>query len=100
MDVSLAGRDALCSPEGPGLEGPGLEGPGPEGLCKGRFHADYLTDAIDYSALRAGDVVTVDGTRILITRVGKPCHPGCALAESGRECRLRSRCAFGQLWQE
>jgi hypothetical protein len=68
----------------------------PEGLCCGRFKADYETTDLDYDALLPGQCVTVDGHAVILTRIGKNCHPECPLVKSGRVCALKNRCAFGR----
>lgn len=69
----------------------------PEGLCSARFRADILTTDVDYESLRAGDVVHVDGRALTITRVGKSCHPECALVRQGKLCGLKNNCAFAEM---
>ena len=68
----------------------------PEGLCSMKFTADYETADVDYSALRPGDMIRVGGRAIVITAVGKGCHPACSLLRAGRTCRLKNNCAFGR----
>ena len=72
----------------------------PEGLCSAKFRADCLTRGIDYAFLRVGDVVTVGGRTLVITRVGKRCHPQCALVRDGRVCALKNNCAFAEIYEK
>lgn len=65
-----------------------------DGLCTKRFHADIITRGIDYSKLSAGDELYLDGKRIVITRVGKPCFPECALED--KPCALNRNVAFAE----
>lgn len=69
----------------------------PDGLCSRRFHADFTTTGVDYGRLQAGDTLTVEGRELTIVRVGKDCHPGCALVQQGRSCRLKNNCAFAKI---
>lgn len=65
-----------------------------DGLCFKKFHADLITDDIDYSKLKENDIVSTQGKRIKITKVGKRCFPECTLKE--KPCLLSSNVAFGE----
>lgn len=67
------------------------------GLCTGKFAANIVTKDLNYSSLRAGDILCIGECAIEITGVGKPCYEQCALHQSGSACPLPSACAFGRV---
>lgn len=65
-----------------------------DGLCTKKFKADYYTKGIDYSRLKAGDIIEIEDKRIKISRVGKPCFDECTLPD--KPCVLNRHVAFGE----
>ena len=65
-----------------------------DGLCTKRFHADLTTVGVNYDAMCVGDIVTVNGRKIRITKVGKPCFAECELED--KPCVLAGNVAFGE----
>ena len=66
-----------------------------DGLCFKKFHADIITNDIDYSKLKAGDVIDINGKKIRLVKVGKPCFPDCNFEE--KPCLLSKNVAFGEI---
>lgn len=66
-----------------------------DGLCFKRFHADIITENIDYFKLKVGDIITLNNMRIKLTRVGKPCFSECKLID--KPCLLSKCVAFGEV---
>ena len=69
---------------------------GSEGFCPGRFKADIVTKGLSYETLRPGMEIVINGSRLGIVSVGKPCHPDCPLCQRGVFCALKSNCAYGR----
>ncbi len=67
-----------------------------DGLCTKKFKADILTDDIDYTDLKTGDILDIDGKKIKLTKVGKPCFPECPLPKDQKPCILNRNVAFGE----
>lgn len=65
-----------------------------DGLCFKKFHADLITDDIDYSKLKENDIVSIQDKKIKIIKVGKRCFPECTLKE--KPCLLSRNVAFGE----
>lgn len=65
-----------------------------DGLCMKKFHADIITDNIDYSALKPGDIIFVNNKKIRLTKVGKSCFSECTLED--KPCPLSKNVAFGE----
>ena len=65
-----------------------------EGLCMKKFHADLITNNIDYSSLKVGDIITVNNKKIRLTKVGKSCFSECKL--ENKPCPLSKNVAFGE----
>ena len=66
------------------------------GFCTQKFHADIITEGIDYSALKEGEVLSLGGRKIRITRVGKPCFPECPVPPEKKPCILNRNVAFAE----
>lgn len=64
-----------------------------DGLCMKKFHADIITNNIDYSSLKVGDIIEVNNKKIRLTKVGKPCFSECKL--ESKPCLLSKCVAFG-----
>ncbi len=69
------------------------------GLCMKKFKADLVTRGLDYTALRAGDLLEIGGAAIEITRTGKHCYPECPLRQENIACTLSRDVAFGKIVQ-
>ena len=67
---------------------------GIDGFCTKKFKADIVTNGVDYNELKAGDVLELEGKRIQITKVGKPCFPDCPVEK--KPCILNHNVAFGE----
>ena len=67
-----------------------------EGLCTKRFHADIITKDLDYERLKSGDVILLQGKKILIQKVGKECFAECPLPKDEKPCILSCSVAFGK----
>ena len=81
-----------------------------DGFCTKKFHADIITNGIDYKALSEGNELVLDnehftfteeaekykGKRIRITRVGKPCFPDCPVPKDQKPCILNHNVAFAE----
>ena len=66
-----------------------------DGLCFKKFHADIITENIDYLNLHVGDIIEVNNTKIRLTKVGKPCFEECKL--DNKPCKLSKYVAFGEV---
>lgn len=64
------------------------------GLCTARFAANIVTEGMDYTHLRVGTCLTIGSCELILTRVGKPCYEGCAIAQTGETCMIPQNCAF------
>ena len=64
------------------------------GLCMKKFHADIITNDIDYSSIKPGDIIKVNNKKIRLTKVGKSCFPECSL--NNKPCPLSKNVAFGE----
>ena len=82
--VSLVASEALeaLSP---------LEG---TGLCLEKYAANLITEDLDYSLLRPGDLLVAGEAVLELTEVGKPCHFECALFQKKSGCPLTTMSAF------
>lgn len=67
-----------------------------DGLCTKRFHADIITEDLDYEQLHAGDVVALKDKKIMIQKVGKECFAECPLPADQKPCILSKSVAFGE----
>ena len=67
---------------------------GIDGFCTKKFKADIVTNGVDYNALKAGDVLELEGKKIQITKVGKPCFSDCPV--ENKPCILNHNVAFGE----
>ena len=65
-----------------------------DGLCMKRFHADIITNNIDYSTLNIGDIITINDKKIRLTKIGKSCFKECKL--ENKPCLLSKNVAFGE----
>ena len=65
-----------------------------DGLCMKKFHADIITDNIDYSKVKSGDIIEVNNKKIRLTKVGKSCFSECKL--DNKPCPLSKNVAFGE----
>ena len=65
-----------------------------DGLCMKKFHADIITDNIDYASIKPGDIIEVNNKKIRLTKVGKSCFPECKL--DNKPCPLSKNVAFGE----
>ena len=65
-----------------------------DGLCMKKFHADIITENIDYSKVKPGDIIEVNNKKIRLTKVGKSCFPECSL--TNKPCPLSKNVAFGE----
>lgn len=68
---------------------------GQDGLCFEKFHADIITKDIDYSKLKVGDKLVIDGKKIKIVKVGKQCFKECN--HHSKPCLLSKNVAFAKL---
>ena len=67
-----------------------------DGLCFNRFHADIITEDIDYLKLKVGDVIETNNKKIRLTRIGKPCFKECNFKD--KPCKLSKYVAFGEVF--
>ena len=65
-----------------------------DGLCMKKFHADIITDNIDYASIKPGDIIEVNNKKIRLTKVGKSCFSECSL--TNKPCLLSKNVAFGE----
>lgn len=65
-----------------------------DGLCMKKFHTDIITENIDYSKLKVGDIINVNNKKIRLTKIGKSCFPECKL--DNKPCPLSKNVAFGE----
>lgn len=65
-----------------------------DGLCMKKFHADIITNNIDYSSLKVGDIIEVNNKKIRLTKVGKSCFSECKMLN--KPCALSVNVAFGE----
>lgn len=65
-----------------------------DGLCTKKFKADFYTKGVDYSTLKIDDIIEIEGKKIKISRVGKPCFDECTLPN--KPCILNKNVAFGE----
>lgn len=66
------------------------------GLCTARFHANLITEGLDYAALQAGVRLRLGECLLEITQAGKACYAECPLREQGG-CPLPHGCAFARV---
>ena len=67
-----------------------------DGFCTRKFRADHITEGLDYSAIKPGDVLEIDGRRIVIGKVGKPCYKDCPVPADKKPCVIQKNVAFGE----
>lgn len=65
-----------------------------DGLCMKKFHADIITNNIDYFTLKPGDIIEVNNRKIRLIKVGKSCFSECKL--NNKPCPLSKNVAFGE----
>lgn len=80
------------------------------GFCTEKFHANITTKGIDYKSLKEGDILELsgdafefddesshlNGQKIVITKVGKPCFPDCPVPPENKPCILNRNVAFAE----
>ena len=64
------------------------------GLCMKKFHADIITNNVDYSSIKEGDIIEINNKKIRLTKVGKSCFSECSL--TNKPCPLSKCVAFGE----
>lgn len=64
------------------------------GFCVKKFKADYYTEGLDYSQLKPGQILELEGRKVLVTKVGKPCFDDCPMEV--KPCILNRNVAFGE----
>ena len=65
-----------------------------DGFCTKKFKADIITEGVDYSTLQAGDILEIEGRKIQITKVVKPCFADCPV--ENKPCILNHNVAFAE----
>lgn len=70
---------------------------GMQGLCFSRFHANFLTEGLDYAVLKEGDLISAGTALIEITKIGKRCFDECARMQHSLECMLRDHVFFARV---
>lgn len=63
-------------------------------LCSKKFTPNFITDGLDYGALKAGQLINASGCILELTEVGKQCHEECNKAS---RCRLADNCAWARV---
>ena len=68
---------------------------GEHGFCIDKFKADFIVDNL--SKYKVGDKLTIDGTAIEITMLGKNCYSDCPyFKKEMKSCRLKDGVAFAK----
>lgn len=68
---------------------------GEHGFCIEKFVADFIVE--DLSRYKVGDKLTVDGTTIEITSLGKNCYKDCPYFKKDKKsCHLKDGVAFAK----
>lgn len=70
-----------------------------EGLCFARLKENILLEGMPGGLLPTGACFAVGGAVLRMSADRKSCHPECALAASGRECRLSRTAVFAAIEQ-
>ena len=83
----------ICLADGKAL----LEARSIPGLCTRKFNADFITENLDCSNLKAGCRLIFGGAVLEISAAGKRCFDECTLHQAGKTCPLPKNCAFARV---
>lgn len=68
-----------------------------EGLCFSRYHENIVTQGLDYSLLKEGNILKTNHTSIEISSISKRCFSECKLAQKNQICQLKTSSKFAKV---